>query len=250
MGPAAEIDLQSGPGQAHGEARTPRAGADHRGAADRRQTAEPLPLEHHARPDPVGDRARERRRGILRPAGSAARGRRGSSPCEDGSASFLRIDSVPITATGTTGAPLSSASRPTPRLARPSEPGRTRVPSGKISTMSPRPRIAFAVRDRVLVGVAAVDREGAERVEDPPLPAAHEQLLLGHVVHRPLGHRGDHERIEEAAVVGGDDHRAGRAGCAPARSGSGGSRPGRTAGARPGRASRGPAARPVSRARR
>ena len=34
-----------------------------------------------------------------------------------------------------------------------------------------------------------------------------EDLLLGHVVHRPPGHRGDHERIQEAAVVGGDDHR-------------------------------------------
>ena len=57
----------------------------------------------------------------------------------------LRIASVPITATGTTGAPVSSASRPTPRLGRPSEPGRMRVPSGKISTASPRARIAFAV---------------------------------------------------------------------------------------------------------
>ena len=53
--------------------------------------------------------------------------------------------SVPITATGTTGAPVSSASRPTPRLGFPSEPGRMRVPSGKIRTMSPRARIAFAV---------------------------------------------------------------------------------------------------------
>ena len=57
----------------------------------------------------------------------------------------LRIASVPITATGTTGAPVSSARRPTPRLGRPSEPGRMRVPSGKISTASPRARIAFAV---------------------------------------------------------------------------------------------------------
>ena len=56
-----------------------------------------------------------------------------------------RIASVPITATGTTGAPVSSASRPTPRLALPSAPGRVRVPSGKISTMSPRARIALAV---------------------------------------------------------------------------------------------------------
>ena len=57
----------------------------------------------------------------------------------------LRIASVPIMATGTTVAPVSSASRPTPRLGLPSAPGRMRVPSGKISTASPRSRIAFAV---------------------------------------------------------------------------------------------------------
>ena len=57
----------------------------------------------------------------------------------------LRTASVPITATGTTGAPVSSASRPTPRLGRPSAPGRTRVPSENISTASPRARIALAV---------------------------------------------------------------------------------------------------------
>ena len=56
-----------------------------------------------------------------------------------------RTSVVPITATGTTGAPVSSASRPTPRFALPGGPGRTRVPSGKISTQSPRARIAFAV---------------------------------------------------------------------------------------------------------
>ncbi len=57
----------------------------------------------------------------------------------------LRTASVPITATGTTGAPVSSTSLPTPRLGRPSAPGRTRVPSAKISTESPRARIACAV---------------------------------------------------------------------------------------------------------
>ena len=57
----------------------------------------------------------------------------------------LRTASVPITATGTIGAPVSSARRPSPRLGRPSEPGRVRVPSGKIRTQSPRSRIARAV---------------------------------------------------------------------------------------------------------
>ena len=57
----------------------------------------------------------------------------------------LRIASVPMMATGTTGAPVSSASRPTPRRGRPSAPGRMRVPSTKIRTTSPRARIALAV---------------------------------------------------------------------------------------------------------
>ena len=57
----------------------------------------------------------------------------------------LRTVSVPITATGTTGAPVSSASRPTPRFGRPSAPGRVRVPSGNMSTHSPRSSSALAV---------------------------------------------------------------------------------------------------------
>ena len=57
----------------------------------------------------------------------------------------LRMSSVPMIAIGTTGAPVSSASRPTPRRGLPSGPGRVRVPSGNISTISPRPRMIFAV---------------------------------------------------------------------------------------------------------
>ena len=57
----------------------------------------------------------------------------------------LRIASVPMTATGTIGAPVSSARRPTPRLGWPSGPGRVRVPSGKITTTSPRSMIRRAV---------------------------------------------------------------------------------------------------------
>ena len=118
----------------------------------------------------------------------------------------LRIASVPMMATGTTGAPVSSASRPTPRRGRPSAPGRMRVPSGKISTASPRSRIALRGLEHVGVALAAADREGAERVEEPGGQAVAEQLLLGHVVHRPPGDRGDHERVQERAVVGGEDH--------------------------------------------
>ncbi len=56
-----------------------------------------------------------------------------------------RARSLPVTATGTTGAPLSSASRPTPLCGRPSEPRLMRVPSGKITTTSPRSNSARAV---------------------------------------------------------------------------------------------------------
>ena len=70
----------------------------------------------------------------------------------------LRIASVPIIATGTTVAPVSSASRPTPRLGLPSAPGRVRVPSGNIRTASPRSRIAFAVS--IMSASAAPRRTG------------------------------------------------------------------------------------------
>ena len=61
-GAAAELDLEPGAGE-HGRDRgAPRAGADDGGAAQRRQPAEPLPLEHHAGPDAVGDRGGERAR--------------------------------------------------------------------------------------------------------------------------------------------------------------------------------------------
>jgi hypothetical protein len=61
---------------------------------------------------------------------------------------------------------------------------------------------------RLGVGLGAADRESAQRVEDPALPAPVEQLALGHEVHRPAHADADHERVEEAAVVGGQDHAA------------------------------------------
>ncbi len=50
-----------------------------------------------------------------------------------------------VTAIGTTGLPLWSAMRPTPRFGDPSEPVRMRVPSGKITTAWPRSSSARAV---------------------------------------------------------------------------------------------------------
>ena len=61
----------------------------------------------------------------------------------------------------------------------------------------------------LLVRLASADGIGAEPVEDPALPAPLEELDLRHVVEGPPEReRGaDHERVEEAAVVGGDDQR-------------------------------------------
>ena len=56
-----------------------------------------------------------------------------------------RARSLPCTVTGTTGAPLSSARRPTPRFGLARAPDLIRVPSGKIITTSPRARICSAV---------------------------------------------------------------------------------------------------------
>jgi hypothetical protein len=52
---------------------------------------------------------------------------------------------VPITATGITGAPVCSASRPTPRFGCASEPVRIRVPSGKMQIVPPRSSTMRAV---------------------------------------------------------------------------------------------------------
>jgi hypothetical protein len=64
-------------------------------------------------------------------------------------------------------------------------------------------------RHRFRVARAAVDRKGAERTEHPRLPALREQLALGHVIDGAAGERPDHERVEEAAVVGRQQQRSG-----------------------------------------
>ncbi len=51
---AAELHVEAGALEQHGERRPHRAGSDHRGGAQRREAAEPLPLELHAGPDPLG----------------------------------------------------------------------------------------------------------------------------------------------------------------------------------------------------
>ena len=120
----------------------------------------------------------------------------------------LRTSSVPMTAIGTTGAPVCSARRPTPLRGAPSGPGRTRVPSGKSTTQSPAREDRAGGLHRLRVARAAIDGEGAEAVQQPCHHAVLEQLALCHVVDGPAHERADHERIEEAAVVGGQQQRA------------------------------------------
>ena len=120
----------------------------------------------------------------------------------------LRACSEFVTAIGTTGLPLWSARRPTPRLGRAERAGADAGALGEdhdgLAALEQR---AGGVH-RLLVGRAALDREGAEAVEDPAEQRVLEQLLLGHEVDRPAEAAADRERVEEAAVVRREDHAA------------------------------------------
>ena len=79
----------------------------------------------------------------------------------------LRMSSVPMIAIGTTGAPVSSASRPTPapRLAERARPGPR--PLGEHQHDLPAPEDHLRRLDRVLVARAPVNRERPERIQQP-----------------------------------------------------------------------------------
>ena len=90
------------------------------------------------------------RRGQARATGARCAGRSSAVPARSRTLRGRirqprRTCSLPITATGRTGAPVSSARRPTPRFGRASEPWRIRVPSGKITTVPPRSTASAAV---------------------------------------------------------------------------------------------------------
>ncbi len=121
-----------------------------------------------------------------------------------------RTSSDPCTATGATAAPVSSARRPTPRFGVPNEPDRIRVPSGKMQTVPPRSRTSRAVSMAVSSDCPRRIGKAPTRDRSHPRQRTLEQLDLGHVLHRaaPRKRGGDHERIEEAPVVRGDDQPA------------------------------------------
>jgi hypothetical protein len=62
--------------------------------------------------------------------------------------------------------------------------------------------------DRLLVGLATPDGERAKAVEEPADQPVLEQLALRDEVDRPAQAATDHEGVEEAAVVRGEDDRA------------------------------------------
>ena len=204
---AGEVDLDAGPGERDGHARAPRPGAQDCGATDRRQPAQPLPLQRDARPDALGDRGGEVPAGLL----DAREGQRAA----DADAHLVRAD-APAAADGL-GADDGDGHDRHAGLEREAPDAalglaeRARADPGALGEDDDD---VAALQDlagrghRVLVGVAAVDREGAERVEDPRLPALAEQLLLGDEVDRPPHERADHEGIQERPVVGGDDEGA------------------------------------------
>ena len=99
LGAGAELDVEPAASEQHRDRGAPAAGADHRRLAQRRQPAEPLPLELDVRPDPVGDGGGEagdgcsvRGKVIGRPARSFTLRGRIRQP--------RRTCSVPCTATG------------------------------------------------------------------------------------------------------------------------------------------------------
>ena len=205
---AAELHLQATARQQHGDGRPPGAGADHGGAAQRRQATEPLPLQLDRRPDAVADGVGEGGRGAL----GTREGQRRADPQFD-----LAGEDEPAVADVL--GPLHGdrqhgrarlQRQPTGAAARPAErAGPDPRPLGKDDDGA-APVQDVARRDQdLLVGLAAAHRVGAEPVEQPALPTALEELDLGDELQAaaPGQRHADHEGVEEGAVVGGDDQR-------------------------------------------
>ena len=159
--------------------------------------------------------------GQMRSVTAAARWRLGSCDLREGQrragadAHLVRAD-APALAHGL----RADDRRPGRRARRSRAPGGPTPRLGRAERAGPRARAlgededAVAAREdrlggvhRLLVAAAAVDREGAERGQQPGDRPVDEQLLLGHEVDRPAGHDRDDEGVQERAVVGRDDER-------------------------------------------
>ena len=132
------------------------------------------------------------------------RAARRTEPSPSGSAARLRSRTCwePWIATGTTGTPDSSASRPSPGLGSPSFLVRERPPSPYISTIPPRSSTVCAVlkasSSRFPRSTGNTPPWLIDEVEDRRL----EELGLRHEMHLAAQQRGDEEVIHEAEVVG------------------------------------------------
>jgi hypothetical protein len=102
---------------------------------------------------------------------------------------------------------LGKASYSASRLAE--RAGRHALPFRKDHETIAAPEDLLRNVDRVVVRGSAVHRKAPERTQEPRVPTLAEELPLGHVVDRPTDEQADDDRIENAAVVGGENQRAG-----------------------------------------
>ena len=143
---------------------------------------------------------------------SAPRPARGASSCSPGGCTSR----VPTSPTGTTGAPVRSATRATPVRNLYSRPSGERVPSGKMPSALPVAQHLDADVDRRARPARVSPRStgtwpeaGEERRPwpGPRRPGRGEVLGLGEVDDLPAGGERGEELVGEGDVVGGDDHR-------------------------------------------
>ena len=162
-----------------------------------------------AGPDPLGHLAGEERRRVFHARVCERRARCARARCTGLIFQPSRACSLPVIAIGTTGAPLCERQAADAALGL-----RERARADARALREDHHGLA-ALQQRhrgphgLLVRLAAPDREGAHAVEDPAEHRVAEQLLLGDEVDRPRDAAADRERVEEAAVVGGEDHAAG-----------------------------------------
>ena len=108
--------------------------------------------------------------------------------------------------TGTTARRSPARGRPHPRWKRSSSPRPAR-PSGKIPTARSVAQHPQAGLHGARVGVEPVERDLPGAAQEPPSPAL-EHLLLGQRVHRPRRADRQQRPVDDADVVGREDHRA------------------------------------------
>ena len=166
-----ELDIEPATGEQHRHGRAPASSPDHRRLAQRRQPAQPLPLQLDHRPDAGADRVGERR------GGSSVRGKVSARPAR--TLTFRgrivqprRTCSVPWTATGSTAAPVSRARRPKPRFGPAQRAGPDAGPLREDADGAAALQHVPRGDQGLLVRLAAAHGIGAEPVQDPALPAA------------------------------------------------------------------------------